>query len=526
MVLQVEWFEWSLLVFVTVVYRVHAEIHAAHVRPRLPKGRGAPFWNHVNMLGHRVLTGCRIWRCALMRHCEMLRLEMHGKQLLLKHQFWPVMSLFHQKRGPHTKPHQVNLGMRNRALNRPAQSFESPTGRRQGQQENFLTAPSSPESTPSWERNPKFTPWRAKLKDAKTPNELMLHLHQACNKSQVDSSVFGAAMQTCKAKNWWETLLEVHEFRCQNNDLKMGSIESNNFIDALSSCLKNLKKKNESEATLAAKQRKALALAKQTWRNLPPLLNETSVHAAQGSAWKLCSAIGPLAFPWGMEVLAWSKTKGYSKNIVSHTALLALLEQNGRQQTVDEMLWEAVSMDKLTLNEVVLGSLINVAGEAHDWRRVENLWKMFTTNFGVTPRFIQFTARAKAHLLSGRPAFACKIFDEMGSEGERFDEARTIADRLQARLIVCHADPTKSKFRKLFKQIGKSHVAEGNASDRRELQQLVRLAKQLRDDPSSLLFHEILVRHQARHGTMKNWPPYQAGSKYIQEEALWKRSGA
>ena len=62
-----------------------------------------PSWNHVNMLGHRVLTGCRIWRRALMRHCEMPIFEMHGKQLLLK-------SLLHQKRCPHTKPHQVNLG--------------------------------------------------------------------------------------------------------------------------------------------------------------------------------------------------------------------------------------------------------------------------------------------------------------------------------------------------------------------------------------------------------------------------------
>ena len=473
----------------------------------------------MNMLSHRVLTGCRIW-CALLRHCEMPRFEMHGKQLLLNHQRWPSMSLFHQKRGPHTQPHQVKLGMRNRAVNRPAQSFESLTGRRQGQQQNFLTSPSSLESSSSWERNPKFTPWREKLKASKRPKELMLHLHQACKKSQVDSSVFGAAMQTCKARNWWETLLEVHDLRCQNNNLKMGFTESNIFIDALSSCLKNLKSKYDSEATLTAKQRKALTLAKQTWRNLPPPVNETNVHAAQGSAWKLCLAIGPLAFQWGMEVLAWSKKRGYSKNIISHTALLSLLEQNGRQQTVDEMLWEAVSVDKLTLNEVVLGSLINVAGAVHDWRRVENLWNMFISNFGVTPRFIQFTARAKAHLLSGRPAFASQIFDEMESAGERFDEARTIADRLQARLILCHADPTKSKLRKLFKLIGKSHVAEGNASDRRELQQLVRLAKQLREDPSSLSFHDILVRHQARYGTMKNWPRYQAGSKYIKEEAL------
>ena len=447
-----------------------------------------------------------------MRHCEMPIFEMHGKQLLLK-------SLLHQKREPHTKPHQVNLGMRNRAVNRPAQSFQSPTGLKPGQQENFLTAPWTPESSHSWERNPKFTPWRAKLKASKTSKELMLHLHQAYKMSQVDSSVFGAAMQTCKAKNWWETLLEVHDFRSRNNDLKMGSIESIIFIDALSSCLKNLSN-YESEATLTAKQRKALTLAKQTWRNLPPLLNETSVHAAEGSAWKLCLAIGPPAFPWGMEVLAWSQKKGYSKNMVSHASLLALLEQNGRQQTVDEMLWEAVLVDKLTLNEVVLGSLINVAGAAHDWRRVENLWNMFTTNFGVMPNFLSFTARAKTHLLSGRPAFACQIFDEMESKGVRLDESRIIADRLQARLILCHADPTESEIRKLFDLIGKSHVVEGSASDRRQIQKLVRLATQLRDDPSSLLFHDILVRHKARHSTMKNWPRYQAGSKYITEEAL------
>ena len=127
------------------------------------------------------------------------------------------------------------------------------------------------------------------------------------------------------------------------------------FIDALFACLKSLKNNYESEATLSARQRQALTLAKQTWRNLPPPLNETNVHAAQGSAWKLCLAIGPLAFPYGMEVLAWSKTKKYSKDIISYTALLSFFEQNGRQETVDEMLRKAVAVDKLTLDEVVLG---------------------------------------------------------------------------------------------------------------------------------------------------------------------------
>ena len=483
--------------------------------PKTAEGQRKP----VTMLSQRVLTECRIW-CALLRRREMPRPEMHGKQLLLNQQFWPNMSLFNQKRGPHTKPHQVSLGMKNRAVNRPAQSFQSPTGRRRGQQENFLTSPSSPESSPSRERNPKFTPWRAKLKASKSPKELMSHLHQACKKSQVDQSVFGAAMQSCKARNWWETLLEVHDLRCQNNDLKMGFMESCIFIDALSSCLKSSKSNYKSEAALSAKQRQALTLAKQVWHNLPPPLNETNVQAAQCSAWKLCLAIGPLAFPWGMEVLAWSKTTKYSKNIFSYSALLAFFEQNGRQQTVDEMLRQAFSVDKLTLNEVVLGSLINVAGAAHDWRRVENLWNMFRTSFGVIPNFLSFTARAKAHLLSGRPAFASQIFDEMESKGVRLDESRTIADRLQARLILCHADPTKSKLRELFKLIDNSHVAEGNASDRRQIQQLVKLAKQLKDDPLSLFFHDILVRDHARYGKMKNWPRYEAGSKYIKEEAL------
>jgi len=164
--------------------------------------------------------------------------------------------------------------------------------------------------------------------------------------------------------------------------------------------------------------------------------------------------------------------------------------------------------------------LINVAGTAHDWRRVENLWNMFKTSFGVMPNFLSFHARAKAHLLSGRPAFACQIFDEMESKGLHLHASRIFADHLQARLILCHADPTKSKLRKLFKLIDKSHVAEGSASDRRDIQQLVRLATQLRDDPSSLLFHDMLVRHKARHSTMTNWPEYQAGSKYIKEEAL------
>ena len=185
--------------------------------PRIPE---------IMFQGHRTLAACRCSMSSLWRG-----LGGYGglsRDLDLGHSIPPG-----QQRKAHTKPHHVPFAQRNRLLNRPSDKFLGPTGLRT--KDHFLAAPTTPGKIPQSERNPEFAHWRGKVKGSKTPEELLSHLFEAFDASQVDCSVISACMQTCGNKYWWSTLLQVHDLQ-KANAIKLDWVGSSIFLTALRKC--------------------------------------------------------------------------------------------------------------------------------------------------------------------------------------------------------------------------------------------------------------------------------------------------
>ena len=199
---------------------------------------------------------------------------------------------------------------------------------------------------------------------------------------------------------------------------------------------------------------------------------------------------------------------------MSQTSLLSLLEQGGQREKVDERLRQLAFVDGLKLNEVMLGTLLDVA--TPDWMRVESLWSMFCIDFGVQPNKICYTARAKAHLLCGRPRTAVQVMSEMQRMGSKLSGREAII-YLQAMLIVCHAELTEIALQQLHELLREARVAMEGAdkSVKKQLEMLVALCD--RTSLESAAFPELLVVSAGKQGVMQDWR-HSAGTKYLSQE--------
>lgn len=205
---------------------------------------------------------------------------------------------------------------------------------------------------------------------------------------------------------------------------------------------------------------------------------------------------------------------------ISHTLLLSVLEQAGQKEKVDRGLKELSGTDGLKVDEVVLGTLLDVAGRGHEWVRAEQLWVSLCTGFGVRPNVICYAARAKVHLLCGRPRTAVRVMNQLLKrrllpQGCHTDRSALI--HLQAMVICCHAEPSEPNLQALKKlvkdhkisRLGKSVGKEG----KQQLKKLLELSRQLASSP--VAFRDLLVIGSAREGLMRTWPDHPMGSRYL-----------
>ena len=231
--------------------------------------------------------------------------------------------------------------------------------------------------------------------------------------------------------------------------------------------------------------------------------------------------VGEDSLPWAEQLLSWVKTQKYSLNVISYTPLLTLLENCKQHSRVNELVDHLACKQKVVLNEVVLGSLVNAACSKHGCRRVEELWDLFVNKLHVKPNLLAYRARCKAHLIAGKPVSAAEVISHMEASGLPTTAARTVKMRLQALLIVCHAEPTKFNKKQL-----KACLAHAETADVREvgktvateLRQLIKLARQVLSNPSTLQLPDLLVESFAKHGIMGSWPRHKANSKYLPKE--------
>lgn len=456
--------------------------------------------------GHRTLAACRcsmssLWRDlrgygGLSHYLDLGHCVSHGQQ-----------------RKAHTISHQVPFAQRDRSLKRRSDIFQRPTGL--NRKENFLASPTTPAQSPKSERNPKFAHWRQEVKGSKTPEELLSHLFDAFDASQVDCSVISACMQTCGDQYWWSTLLQVHDLQ-KANAIKLGTVGSMIFLNALRKCCKTGRTPAKD---LLLRREQALALGKQICQELSRPKTKPDYLKTLGCVYALCAAIGPKALPWAMDFQEQMRLQGWTSiTRLEFGPFLALLEQDGQTKKVDELLQK----EPRFFDEVLLGELVNVAGTRYDWKRVEHLWVKSQTDRHFQPNELCYRARCKAHMLCGRPTACLRVLDEMRSAGFNMKAARTAAMELQALIIICHSGLSKPHLHRLSTVSREGFdFSAAAARMRSEIKQLKEVAQQLMTKPSSLVFPDLLVDLNCKQGKMGNWPNHKAGSKYLKDQDAW-----
>ncbi|CAE7928883.1 unnamed protein product, partial [Symbiodinium necroappetens] len=417
------------------------------------------------------------------------------------HRAYMAASLLRQS---HSRPHQVPFAQRERAMLRPAETYTSATGRSRSKTKKklyFIATPTDPRRDKSPQRDPKLSLRRAEMKNCTRPDALLRRLSDAIDANEADGSVIGAAMQTCGHRYWWETLMQVND-RAVEHDVEFDAILRRIFINALAACLKH---SQCSASELSARKDRALRLSKNAWHQMPVPSSELDFNNSLSVVWRVCAEIGEGALPWADEILKRCKTQKYTINLLAYGPLLALLEKCKRHGRVDQLIHEICKKQRLSLNGVILGILLDAA--SGDWKRVPNL--------------LCYRARSKAHYQAGRPAAAAKIIEDAGVAGLPIRAPRTAVMLLQACIILCHSHPTPAKTRRLKSSLKIAEAIDTSEDDptlASKLARLIRLSKQLLSSSSSLRFHDLLVWKYRGRCVMDDWPSHRAGSKYLHEE--------
>ena len=439
---------------------------------------------------------CRGWRSILHSQCARL-----GATI----------------RRSHSRPNEVPPSKRERLLWRPQDTFQRQTGRSPKDKGLFFLAAPAADVTeyPESERNPRFSHWRWRIKKVKTFQELNSCLLTATQKAEVDSSVFGAAMQKCGHLRWWDALLEVYRIQC-GMDIFPAPIQRRIFLTALGNCLKDrsisCRKMNERKV-------KGLLLGKQIWQGMSVPSTATEYNMALGAALSLCAAVGEAALPWASEIFD-ELPDHIQKSVFVYTPLLSLYEQTRHHLKVEELLKEMVSKSQPP-NVVTLGELMNAAGS--DWKRAEQIWNHLVGELNVTPNVICYVAYAKGSILAGRPFGAMMILDTMWNEGLGDDNNNAAVVYLQALLIACHSDLSRFSAR-LSSYLEETHGTIGPSMKhagkqmKRQWNQMTSLGHSLLACPMTVKFRDLLVYENAKQGEMKNWKDHSANSKYLMEE--------
>ena len=248
----------------------------------------------------------------------------------------------------HSRPDEANLATRGRMLNRPVKQFRSSTGRSKKDADlHYVLSPtrSYTDKHPRG-RGANTTPVRARLKKARSPSSLREIFQDAMERHLVDASVFGAAMQLCGQRLWW---------------------------DALACCLRCDRTQISSQQLLRRKTL-ALGLAKRVFEERQ---SQTTyeLNCLLSASLKLCRLAGTHeAMSWSAELLHWSKGQPFAKTIVSYATILLILEQQERFDEVDDILTIQMAKEDLDPNEVVLGGLLACQADRQNWQRADKLW--------------------------------------------------------------------------------------------------------------------------------------------------------
>ncbi|CAL1140500.1 unnamed protein product [Cladocopium goreaui] len=287
----------------------------------------------------------------------------------------------------HSRPMEVPAARRLRMLQRPKEDLRQATAF--SRVSKFLSMPAEPAETTEEHRSDsrKSQELRALLKRCRSPEGLVTMLKNALFEGIRESSIFGAAMQTCGYRCWWMTLQKVRELQLQNA-IKFDAVATSIGLTAITWNLRN----EGLFDVLEERKEPALTMAKELWQE--GVINAVVLT----SALKLCTQLEcPAAWQWGQQL--WQETEsGIEKNSIVYSAYITMLERYGDFSEVDRLL----DFDE-HLSPVLLGALVDLAGHRHDPARADAIWKKMVVQKRVKPIESSYNAYARAYLVSGDP---------------------------------------------------------------------------------------------------------------------------
>lgn len=320
-------------------------------------------------------------------------------------------------------------------------------------------------------------------------------------------------MQTCGNEGWWKGLLELHRLR-REEAVALPPIVRNIALTALTHCLKG----RRDQKLVMERVPVALEMAKEYWQEAGPAGDVRDFNIGLSSALKLAACLDcEAAYKWGLEV--WSESHPcFVKDQISFKAHLAFLEHYRRSDEVD--FWMRRS-GPFALDIVLLGSLLDCAASRRDWQRAEALWEIFMKR-QVRPNLMAHNARAKVHLLAGRPRKVLDVYDSAITDfaAAMRENYKLGASYAQALLLLCHSalDPSAMQRLEDFLALALERGPSSPKGVREDLLKMRQVLKKLLSKPQEVYLRDILVQWRARElSVMAEWENFRAGSRYLDD---------
>ncbi|CAE7506681.1 psuK [Symbiodinium sp. CCMP2592] len=239
------------------------------------------------------------------------------------------------------------------------------------------------------------------------------------------------------------------------------------------------------------------------------------------SALKLATCLrSEAARAWALGLWDRARALSFSISGITYSTYIQFLEQYRLYDQVDALLEDAEMSQ--ALNYIVLSGLLEQVSFRKDWERAEILWTNCTAK-GVMPNLICVLARAKVHLLAGRPTAVLEILQSgMDLCGSCFEEnGRLVQEYAQSLLIASHSSLDPQVLRHLREFLDDGHFSiekKTSFSMRNGLKQMKALAEMLLSSPNDLRLHDLLVEWKAKEmSVMAKWDNFRAGTKYLDD---------
>jgi len=349
-----------------------------------------------------------------------------------------------------------------------------------------------------------------------SPEEELERLQAQVQNKTAHPGMFGVVMTKCGKRLWWDTLLAVYQLQ-KSSGVEMQVQGQVIFLSALASSLRDRKLSSEE---MRARKSEALRLARDIWA--APLTRQRTHEEYSymlGATWTLCKALNSEdATSWAIALLEWVTSNNMQINSIAYCPVLALGERAQMHEQVDAALAMLMRQQGDMVDESVLRQLVVVAGEMHNWKRLDKLWDVFTSS--STPGFLTYSLYASAHFRCGRPLSAIRILDELLEQdiGTVVQRAGSKVLYLQALLVLCHSTASSADLQRLAKFLETAPPDANVPNTKLEQWGFLKFqAKKLLRDPSAVAFSQ-LQRVMDERSVMKTWPDRPAGSKYLQSE--------